>query len=63
MNRLSKIITDGTFNQDDQAQRIVQESQGKPTYCYDLSNATDRFPIYLQSIILKKIFQDDLAEA
>jgi hypothetical protein len=60
MGILSKIKTDGTYAQDDQAQRIVRESFGHSVYCYDLSNATDRFPIILQIKILNKIFGEDI---
>jgi hypothetical protein len=63
MDMLSKIKTDGTYNQDDQAQRIVRESFGHSTYCYDLSNATDRFPITLQIKILSKVFGEHIGES
>jgi hypothetical protein len=63
MDMLSKIKTDGTYNQDDQAQRIVRKSFGHCTYCYDLSNATDRFPITLQIKILSKVFGEHIGES
>jgi hypothetical protein len=63
MNLLSKITTDGTYCQDDQAQRIVRESPGKSIHCYDLSSATDRFPITLQLKVLSKVLGEDISEA
>lgn len=55
--------TDGTYDQDIQVQRIVRESRGHKTYCFDLSSATDRFPIILQEILLEKMFGNEFAVA
>jgi hypothetical protein len=61
MKRLRKMKTDGTYDQDIQVQRIVRESQGHKTYCFDLSSATDRFPIILQEIVLSKMYGKEFA--
>lgn len=63
MKRLRGMKTDGTYDQDIQVQRIVRESRGHKTYCFDLSSATDRFPIILQEILLEKMFGNEFAVA
>jgi len=41
----------------------IMELAGSECYSYDLSNATDRFPIRLQRILLDAVFGEDIAEA
>lgn len=53
---LSRLTTDGTFNQDKAFKRVLTESKGKETFCYDLKAATDRAPVFLQEIIISELF-------
>jgi hypothetical protein len=53
---LRRVPTDCTFDQKSGAERIAQElSTGKTVYAFDLSNATDRFPLSLQLCTLKTL--------
>ena len=45
---LQSISTDSTKNQDLGFKSLVKESFGKPTYCFDLSSASDRIPAIMQ---------------
>jgi len=63
MGILRKMVTDGTFNQDDQVGRIRRESRGKMPFSYDLSSATDRFPVIFQQILLSEVFSPELSDA
>jgi hypothetical protein len=47
-NTLRKISTDATANQDKGFKTLMEESRGKPTYCFDLSSASDRIPAVMQ---------------
>lgn len=61
MSILKKMVTDGTYDQDDQVGRISRESLGHKTFSYDLSSATDRFPVKLQEILLSHMFGEEMA--
>jgi len=61
METLKLFISDGTFDQIGQFNRILKETKGKTTYCFDLSKATDRFPIYLQQVLLEVIVNEKFA--
>jgi hypothetical protein len=63
MQALKLFITDGTFDQTKQFNRILSETKGIPTYCFDLTKATDRFPIILQQVLLGVIVNEDFAQA
>lgn len=61
MSVLRLIPMDGTY---DQTRPLRRLSSVRQLYSFDLSAATDRFPLELQSrIIYKVIFRDDLAKA
>nr|UUW21462.1 MAG: RNA-dependent RNA polymerase [Guiyang mito-like virus 19] len=50
--QLRKLNTDATFDQKGVTEDFVRKHKGLTFYCYDLSAATDRLPIELQSDIL-----------
>jgi len=62
METLKLFRSDGTFDQIGQFNRILKETKGYKTYCFDLSKATDRFPIILQQVLLGVIVNDKFAE-
>jgi hypothetical protein len=47
-NTLKTISTDCTKDQDKGFKSLLIESKGKPTYCFDLSSASDRIPAEMQ---------------
>lgn len=49
---LSRLETDGTFDQLKPVRRLLQMKEISTFYCYDLSAATDRLPCSLQAHIL-----------
>jgi hypothetical protein len=55
MNSLRLFRSDGTFDQIKQFNRILKETKGIKTYCFDLTKATDRFPIKLQQAVLEEL--------
>lgn len=56
---LRKLPMDGTFNQEKALSRVPFGSV--PLFSYDLSSATDRLPVSLQSNILSHLFNDELS--
>nr|QDH91510.1 MAG: RNA-dependent RNA polymerase [Mitovirus sp.] len=58
---LGKLRTDGTFNQIRPAQRLIDLGY-REFYSYDLSSATDRFPLALQQVMLSAIIGPKLAK-
>jgi hypothetical protein len=66
-NQLMEVLklfkTDGTFDQIGQFNRILIETKDKATFCFDLSKATDRFPILLQRLLIGVVVNSDFAEA
>jgi hypothetical protein len=63
MTVLRLFPADGTFNQIAQFNRILKKSKGRMTYCYDLSKATDRFPLILQQTVFEVIIGTRFAKA
>jgi len=61
METLKLFVSDGTFDQIGQFNRIRKETKGKTTYCFDLTKATDRFPIKLQQLLLGVIVNEEFA--
>jgi hypothetical protein len=61
MSTLRRLRTDGTYDQGNQVERISTLSKGHKTFCFDLSNATDRFPLVLQEILLSFVFTNEIA--
>jgi hypothetical protein len=50
---LQAISTDSTKDQDYGFSSLIEESCGHPTYCFDLSSASDRIPAKMQKIRLE----------
>jgi len=56
---LKKIPQDGTFDQDASFKRFVNLANRKGVAgCFDLSSATERFPLILQSIVVSALMGD-----
>lgn len=62
MGILRRLITDATYDQDKGFKRVLEESKGKETYCFDLSGASDRIPVKLQTLIMSEIFGPELSQ-
>jgi hypothetical protein len=52
---LKKLATDGTYFQNEQFTRVLKASSEMPVWSFDLTAATDRFPIEFQYEVLKSI--------
>jgi hypothetical protein len=64
MDILKEIPQDGTFHQERPLKELFKlVSKDTVIYSYDLSAATDRLPVTLQTIILKVMFNDEFAQA
>jgi hypothetical protein len=63
MGILKRLETDGTYNQELAFARILEMSKGKQTYCFDLSGASDRIPLQVQTIMISELFSQDIADA
>lgn len=62
MMSLKKMTTDGTYNQGNLASvMLTKTKEGKPIYCFDLTTATDRFPVVLQQVVLGSMTSDEQA--
>lgn len=65
---LKRNPADGTFNQDGPLKRLIyltnvtKEIVNPMFYSFDLSAATDRLPIHLQTDVLSTMFGNDFAE-
>lgn len=54
---LDKLPNDGTYSHDKSVQRSLSKMVARgQSYSYDLSSATDRLPISLQSCLISEIF-------
>lgn len=62
MGVLKRLETDGTYDQDDQFERISRLASHE-SHSFDLTSATDRFPIKLQEIVLSCMFGEKLSTA
>jgi hypothetical protein len=59
---LKQIPNDGCFDQEKPLRRLLQKGY-KEVFSYDLSSATDRFPIDLQRQVLSHLYTVDVAQA
>lgn len=59
---LQSISTDATRDQDHGFSSLIKESLGHPTYCFDLSSASDRIPAEMQKIRLELMSNLHVAE-
>lgn len=62
MGCLRKLETDGTWNQDFQSERIKRLANNH-SISFDLTNATDRFPVEIQRLLISELFGEDLSVA
>lgn len=62
MSILRRMKTDGTFNQDKQSDRIRVEANNQ-SHSFDLSNATDTFPLSLQKVLMQRLYNPITADA
>jgi hypothetical protein len=62
-NTLRSISTDSTDNQDKGFKSLLKMSEGKETYCFDLTAASDRLPAKLQTFRLELLGGRVLGEA
>lgn len=64
MNWLKSQVTDGTAQHSRAAQTVRKWSANPkvPLWSYDLTSATDRFPIFLQEIVVKQMFGNRIGE-
>jgi hypothetical protein len=62
MNTLKKLKTDGTYAQDDQFERIRKLCTHESS-SFDLTRATDRFPLKLQEILVSCILGKKVSKA
>jgi hypothetical protein len=60
---LQSISTDATSNQDQGFSSLIKESTGHPTYCFDLSSASDRIPAKMQRYRLELMSNRHVAES
>jgi hypothetical protein len=63
-DRLRLLATDGTFNQAAPVERLIKgfKKEGQFVASYDLSAATDRLPLLLQTDLLAHLMGDTLAQ-
>lgn len=61
MKILRRMETDGTYDQGEQFKRIIREAKA-PCFSFDLTSATDRFPIELQQHLVAALFGDRYGE-
>jgi len=62
MGILRRLETDGTYDQEQAFARILRMSKGKETFCFDLSGASDRIPLQVQTIMMSELFSSEIAE-
>ncbi len=62
-NTLRAISTDSTSNQDKGFKTLILDSVGKPTYCFDLTAASDRIPAEMQRFRLELLGGQALGDA
>jgi len=60
---LENIPQDGAMDQMKPVRKLLSNNQKGKTFCYDLSSATDRFPIGIQVDILSHLYNRDVANA
>jgi hypothetical protein len=63
MGILKRLETDGTFDQELAFARILEKSKGHKTFCFDLSGASDRIPLQVQTIVISELFSPAIADA
>lgn len=62
-NTLRSISTDSTADQDKGFKSLLKRAAGKPTYCFDLTAASDRIPAFMQKFRIDLLGGKKLGEA
>lgn len=62
MKCLRRMETDGTWDQDFQSERIRKLATSE-SISYDLTSATDRFPVEIQRLLISRLFGENLSLA
>jgi len=62
MRILGKLETDGTWNQDNQSERIRTQANDQ-SVSFDLKSATDRFPVSIQKDVIGAFYGKEVSEA
>jgi len=57
---LKNLTTDGTYSQGSQFERLMTES-GHDSACFDLTEATSRFPVELEEVVLAEVLTPEIA--
>jgi len=60
---LRLIPQDGAFDQIKPVKALLLRNKGLKTFCFDLSAATDRFPISIQVDVLSFLYNRDVANS
>jgi trehalose/maltose hydrolase-like predicted phosphorylase len=60
---LKLISQDGAFDQIRPVKALIKNNKDLKTFCYDLSAATDRFPISVQVDVLSHLYNRTVAES
>jgi len=59
---ISRIESDCTLNQNKGFKRALNLSQGKPIHSFDLTSATDRFPLSLQKVLMDHLYGSEISD-
>jgi hypothetical protein len=62
MGRLALMRNDGTFDQGRSISLVKEWTTQGPLYSFDLTNATDRFPVRLQEIVMTQLFGERVSQ-
>lgn len=60
---LRLIKEDGAFDQIKPVKQLIESNKEGKTFCFDLSSATDRFPISVQIDVLSHLYNRDVANS
>jgi hypothetical protein len=60
---LKLIPQDGAFDQIKPVKALIEKNKYGKTFCFDLSAATDRFPISVQVDVLSHLYNRDIANS
>lgn len=59
---ISRLETDCTLDQNRGFKRAIVLSRGKPIYSFDLTSATDRFPLSLQKVLMDHLYGPEISD-
>jgi hypothetical protein len=58
---ISQIDADCTLNQNEGFKRALRLSKGKPIHSFDLTSATDRFPLSFQMVLMNHLYGPEIS--